>query len=130
MGKQKKRPPLSGAQLEIMNEVWEQGEATVSDVWKALSIRRPVARNTVQTVMTRLEEKGWLKHRTEGNRFLYSAVPERSAALGKMVSQLVETAFGGSAEELMLALLDSRGISHKEAERIRSMIEKAEEEES
>lgn len=130
MGKRKQRPPLSEGQLEIMNAVWEKDEATVSDVWKALSRRRPVARNTVQTLMTRLEEKGWLKHRTEGNRFLYSAVPERSTALGKMVSQLVETAFGGSAEELMLALLDSRGISHKEAARIKTMIKKAEEEES
>lgn len=126
MKKSQERPPLSEAQLEIMNVVWERGEATVSDVWKTLKKRRHVARNTVQTVMTRLDEKGWLTHRTEGNRFLYSAVPERSKTLGKMVSQLVETAFGGSAEDLMIALLNNRGISHEEAARIRKMIEQAE----
>ena len=122
----KERPPLSGAQLEIMNVVWDKGEVTVTGVWKVLSKHRPVARNTVQTLMTRLEEKGWLSHRTEGNRFLYSAVPERSEVLGAMVSDLVDNAFGGSAEDLMMALLDSRGVSSEEAARIRAMIRKAE----
>jgi len=126
----KERQPLSEAQLEIMNVVWSRGEVTVTEVWKVLCKSRKVARNTVQTLITRLEEKGWLKHMEEGNRFLYSAVPKKSKVLGQMVSQLVETAFEGSAEDLMLALLDSRGISGEEAQQIRRMIEKAEEEES
>ncbi len=123
-------PSLSEAQLEIMNVIWDEGEATVSDVWKVLHKRRGVARNTIQTLMTRLEEKGWLKHRSEGNTFLYSAVPERSAVLGNMVSQLVDSAFEGSAEELVMALLKGRGVSGEEAARIRAMIEKAEKKQS
>jgi predicted transcriptional regulator len=123
-------PSLSEAQLEIVNVIWDQGEATVSDVWKVLQKRRGVARNTVQTLMTRLEEKGWLKHRREGNTFLYSAVPERSSVLGSMVSQLVDSAFEGSAEELVMALLAGRGVSKDEASRIRTMIEKAEKKKS
>ena len=123
----KQLAPLSGAQLNIMNLVWDNGEVTVAGVWQVLSKRRTVARNTVQTIMTRLEEKGWLRHRVEGNRFLYSAVPERAGVLKKMVSQLVDTAFGGSAEDMMMALLDSRGVSPDEAARIRKMIRKAQE---
>jgi BlaI family penicillinase repressor len=123
-------PSLSEAQLEIMNVIWDEGEATVTDVWKILRKRRGVARNTVQTLITRLEEKGWLQHRNEGNRFLYSAVPERSAVLGRMVSQLVDSAFEGSAESLVMALLAGRGVSEKEAARIRAMIEKAEKKQS
>ena len=42
-------PPLSEAQLEIMNIVWDRGKATVRDVWRALARRRPLARNTVST---------------------------------------------------------------------------------
>lgn len=118
--------PLSEAQLEIMNVVWARGEATVGEVWKALAGRRKVARNTVQTLMVRLEEKGWLLCRDEGHAFRYLAARPREATLGAMVRKLVDTAFEGSAEGLVLALLDGRGVSKDEAGRIRAMIDRAE----
>jgi BlaI family penicillinase repressor len=126
MARNGRRPALSEAQMEIMKLVWERGEVGVADVWKALSERRELARNTVQTLMTRLEEKGWLKHRAEGKAFLYSAAAKRQSTLGQAVSRLVDTAFGGSAEGLIMALLESRGVSKDEAARIREMIDKAE----
>jgi predicted transcriptional regulator len=55
--------PLTDAQREIMEVVWQSGDVTVSEVRDALASRRQLARNTVQTMMTRLEERGWLKHR-------------------------------------------------------------------
>ena len=126
MDSQGKLPPLTEAQVEIMNAVRERGEATVSEVWNDLSSRRPWARNTVQTLMVRLEEKGWLKHRAEGNAFVYSAAVERRRALRQAVSRLVDTAFAGSAEGLIMALLDGRGITPEEAARIHRLIEKEE----
>ena len=66
--------PLTDAQREIMEIVWERGEATVSEVRDALAQRRQLARNTVQTMIVRLEEKGWLKHREQGRTFVYSAL--------------------------------------------------------
>ena len=119
-------PPLSEAQMEIMNVVWDRGEATVADVWKALSARRKVARNTVLTMITRLEEKGWLSRDAEGHAFRYRAAVPREATLGTMVRRLVDTAFGGSAEGLVMALLHGRGVSKEEARRIRKMIDRAE----
>ena len=126
MGKKTKAAPqpLSEAQLEIMHVVWDQKEATVAQVRERLRQRRPIARNTVQTMMTRLEKRGWLRHRTAGNTFVYSAVTDRTTALRKMVSSLVDTAFKGSAENLVMALLDTRGVSQTEAERIRKMIDR------
>ena len=128
MGDEESRrlPALSEAQLEIMNIVWERGEATVADVWKALAEQRKVARNTVLTMMTRLEEKGWLERDEEAHAHRYRATAPREATLGTMISRLVETAFAGSAEGLMMALLHERGISRQEAERIRAMIDEAE----
>ena len=93
-------PPLSEAQMEIMNVVWERGEATVADVWKALAARRRVARSTVLTMITRLEEKGWLCCDEAGHAFRYRAAVPREATLGEMVRRLVDTAFAGSAEEI------------------------------
>ncbi len=126
MAKAKPPPPLSEGQLEIMNVVWERGEATVAEVWSALAAQRRVARNTVQTTMTRLEEKGWLRHRAEGQTFHYRAAVPQQATLGQVVRRLVDTAFAGSAEGLVLALLQSRGISQEEAQRIQALIERAE----
>ena len=119
-------PPLSESQLEIMNVVWDRGEATVADVWKALCVRRQVARNTVLTMITRLEEKGGLCRDATGHAFRYRAAAPREATLGTMVRRLVDTTFGGSAEGLVMALLHGRGVSKDEARRIRAMIERAE----
>jgi len=119
-------PPLSEAQMEIMNVVWDRGEATVADVWKVLSARRRVARSTVLTMLTRLEEKGWLSCDEEGHAFRYRAALPREATLGTMVRRLIDTAFGGSAEGLVMALLHGRGVSKEEARKIKKMIDRAE----
>ena len=119
------RPPLSEAQLEIMNVVWGAGRTTVAEVWQRLSARRKIARNTVQTMMKRLEEKGWLKHTEDGNTFVYSAAVPRGKTLRSMVLSLVDSAFEGSAEGLIHALIQGRTISDDEARRIRKMIDEA-----
>ena len=107
-------PPLSDAQLEIMDVVWDEQETTVARVWKRLSATRPIARNTVQTVMVRLEERGWLTHRAEGPRkFVYSATVDRAPTLGGMVASLVDKAFKGSADGLVMALIQGRGVSEE-----------------
>jgi predicted transcriptional regulator len=125
MAKAPEFPLLSETHLEIMNLVWQAGEATVGEIWKALAGRRKVARNTVLTLMGRLEKKGWLRRRVDGHVYRYSAAVGREATLGKIVGRLVDRAFDGSAEGLMMALLDERGVTPAEAERIRAMIDKA-----
>jgi BlaI family penicillinase repressor len=121
-------PDLSAAQLEIMNLIWDAPRgAGVMEIWKALSARRQIARNTVQTMLVRLEEKGWLAHRDgETAGFIYSARRPRNSTLRNMVSKLVENAFAGSADDLVMALLQGRGVSKQEARRIRDMIDQAE----
>jgi predicted transcriptional regulator len=116
---------LTPAQLEIMNLFWEHGELGVAQVWKLLGDRRTVARNTVQTTLTRLVEKGWLQSRAEGNTFYFRAARPRKSTLRGMVGQLVDNAFGGSASGLVMALLESGRVSADEAERIRKLIERS-----
>ncbi len=127
MGKPKREelPALSDAQLEIMHVVWDRGEATVTDVWNVLAPRRTVARNTVLTLMDRLEKKGWLMRRADGQTHYYGATVPRDSTLGQVVHRLVDAAFAGSAEALVLALLEGRGISAEEARRIRRLIDQA-----
>lgn len=118
---------LTPAQLEIMNLFWERGELGVAQVWKLLSARRNVARNTVQTMLTRLVERGWLLARPEGKAFCFRASRQRKSTLRRMVSQLLDTAFDGSASGMVMALLEARRLSHDEAQRIRTLIDRNQE---
>lgn len=115
-------PPLSDAQLEIMQFVWARKQATVTDVWQDLCSQREVARNTVLTVMDRLVKRGWLFKTALGNAHLYSATVDQKKTMGQVVRKMVETAFSGAADEMIVALLDGRGVSDEEAARINKLI--------
>jgi BlaI family penicillinase repressor len=130
MKRRKELAALSEAQMEIMQQVWAGGEVTVTQVWEALNHQRPLARNTIHTLMERLVRKGWLARRLKGQRHYYAAVPDRATTLRDVVNRLVNSAFSGSAEGLVLALLQGRELKTDEATRIRQMIEKAKREDS
>ena len=124
MARRDKTPaPPSDAQLEVLNIIWDRGESTTGEVWQAFSARRPVARNTVLTLMTRLEEKGWLRRQKDGNVLRYSAVVPQETGLRQIARRLVDTAFQGSAEGLIMTLLEDGDLSAGEAQRIRAMLE-------
>jgi BlaI family penicillinase repressor len=120
-------PPLSEAQTEIMNVVWEQGEVTLTQVYTILAAQRDLARNTVQTQLTRLVEKGWLLHRAVGKAFYYRATVAREDARSRVLNRMLTAVFEGSTEGLVMTLLDGRKLSKAEADRIRALIEQAEE---
>lgn len=120
-------PPLSAAQMEIMEIVWKYDELTVTEVQqKLLEIDRDLARNTVQTLMVRMEEKGWLAHRPVGRTFFYRAGQPKHVSLGQKVQDLVDSSFQGSAEQLVNSLLETCKLKKGEAERIRKLIDNAE----
>lgn len=127
MAQSKTNIKLTPAQLEIMQLFWEHGELGVAQVWAMLSDHRTVARNTVQTMLTRLAEKGWLHARAEGNAFCFRAARARQSALRGIVEQVLDTAFDGSASRLIMTLLETRQLSPAETERIRKLIEEAQE---
>lgn len=129
MSKRKTPPPLSAAQREIMDIVWQRPSVTVVEILESLNSRsgkKKVARNTVQTLMARMEEKGWLTHRVVGRTYVYTATDSKKTTMGKTVKSLMNSAFGGSAERLVNALLEDHRLSAEEADRIRDMIDAAE----
>ncbi len=121
----KNKTPLSRSEREIMELVWDSAESSVADIAARLNKSRPIARNTVRTLMERMEEKGWLTHRVEGRSYVYSAVVPREESLGQRVLDMVDKACGGNPEKLMMALLQYRGLSEDEAKRIRVMLDEA-----
>lgn len=115
-----KLAPLSDALMEIMNVVWGKGEATLGEVRNAMP--RKLAGNTVQTMLSRLVEKGWLKTRKEGRSFIYYSTVKKSSTLQNVVTRMVDQAFEGSASGLVMALLNARSISTEERARIQALI--------
>jgi BlaI family transcriptional regulator, penicillinase repressor len=123
--KQSDLPDLSPAQRQIMEIVWQRGEVTANEVRRVLSGTRTVARNTVRTLLERMEDKGWLTHHAQGRTFLYTAARPRHDTIGQKVREIVDTICGGSPETLVNALLDYRGLRPGGLKRIRQILDQA-----
>jgi BlaI family penicillinase repressor len=117
--------PLTAAQMEIMDVVWERVETTVGEIWQVIATRREIARNTVQTTVVRLERHGWLVHREVGGVFRYKATRPRRKVVNSLARRLVETTFGGSVAGLVMALLEDHKLTPEEADRLRTLIDRS-----
>jgi|SRR5689334_4218227 BlaI family transcriptional regulator, penicillinase repressor len=118
---------LTGQELEIMKVVWELRQATVRDVYEKLREQRPIAYTTVMTMMNILEQKGFLKKRpAEGRAFIYQSARPRKQVIRSMVREFVDRVFNGSAEPLVVHLVEDRRLSEKELREIARMIEEEE----
>ena len=123
MSAKKDLAPLTTAQLEVMNVLWDQREGTVASVWQELRNKREIARNTVQTTLVRLEEKGYLRHRGQGNAFVYSPTCKRATVQGGLVRSLLDSAFEGSVSGLVMTLLNKERPSPEEVDRIQHLLD-------
>lgn len=112
-----------------MEIVWQRGEVSARDVRMALNESehaRDLSRSTVRTLMGRMKEKGWLNHRLCGRTFLYSATQPKKERLTQKIREVIETLCDGRPEALVATLLDDRGISRKDLQSIREMLDDAE----
>jgi BlaI family transcriptional regulator, penicillinase repressor len=109
---------LTGQELEIMKIVWERERATVRDVYEALLERRKVAYTTVMTMMKILEQKGFLKKSQEERAYVYRPAQPQRQVVGAMVREFVNRVFNGSAEPLLVHLVEEHHLSPKDLEEI------------
>jgi predicted transcriptional regulator len=91
-------PPL---ELLCLKALWPLGEGNVKDVQQAVAQTRPLAYTTIMTVLERLARKGKLTRRKRGRAFLYAPTMSEDAMRRVAVRELVESFFGGSAEDLV-----------------------------
>jgi BlaI family transcriptional regulator, penicillinase repressor len=119
-------PTLTPQELELMKIVWQKGEATVRDVYETLLEHRKIAYTTVMTMMRVLEKKGYVKTRRENRAYVYRpARPERQV-VRSMVREFVDRVFNGSAQPLLVHLVEDRRLSPKELEELERLIREAE----
>jgi BlaI family transcriptional regulator, penicillinase repressor len=117
---------LTGQELEIMKIVWERQRVTVRDVYEALLERRKVAYTTIMTMMKILERKGFLKKSQEDRAYLYRAAQPKRQVIGAMVRDFINRVFNGSAEPLLVHLVEEHHLSAKDLEEIAKLRKKQE----
>ncbi len=114
---------LSSAEREVMELVWDRGEVSAREAREALP--RDVARNTVRTLLERMENKGWVTHRVAGRTYVYRAARPREESIGRKIREIVDNLCGGSPEAMVAALIDYRGLRPGELDRIRKLLDEA-----
>jgi BlaI family penicillinase repressor len=114
---------LGDLEREVLRLVWERGPSTADNVQKALS--RPLKESTVRTVLKRLEAKGHLSHRVDQRTFIYEAADTRGRAAARAVKRIVDRFCGGSLEEVLVGLVDTRILDRRELQRLAEKIASA-----
>jgi predicted transcriptional regulator len=120
---------LTDLQIELMRVLWTRGEATVVQAHRDLSATRELAQPTVATMLSRLEKKGAIAHRTEGRQFIYRALVSEADVRRSMVGQIADVLFGGDVPQLIHQLLSERAVSADDLAEVRRLLEAKEREE-
>ncbi len=118
--------PLTPLELEIMKVLWETGPAPVQTVQERLAAERKLAYNTVQTMLNVLLRKGKVRRESQGRAFLYEPVVSRVQASRVAVSDLVRRMFDGSAESLVLSLVETRQLTPEKLAELSALLEEGE----
>lgn len=101
-----------------MDYVWSHGPSTSEECREALASTRPMKDSTIRTVLRRLEEKGYVTHSVDGRTFIYQASDARQNVAVRAVRGIIDRFCGGSAEMLVLGMVDNAVLNQKQLERL------------
>ena len=115
---------LTDLELEIMKIVWDLQKATVRDVYEELNKRRKIAYTTVMTMMRILEQKKHLKKSQRDRAYVYQPSRPKKEVVQKMVQEFVNRVFNGSAEPLLVHLVEDSHVSEETLKDVMRTLEK------
>ena len=116
--KQPRPKNLGEVEQSVMDYVWSHGPSTSEECREALASSRPMKDSTIRTVLRRLEEKGYLTHAIEGRTFVYQASDARQNVAVRAVKGIIDRFCGGSAEMLVLGMVENAVLNRKQLERL------------
>ena len=115
---------MSPAETEILRLVWQLEEGTVQQICEQLPPKRNIAYKTVQTLLRRLEEKGYLRHRIKGKAYVFSPAIKRQDVVKRTVLDFLDRLFAGDPRPLMQFLAEDGRIDAEDIERLKKLIDK------
>lgn len=126
----KKQLDLAPAEFEIMEILWDRGEASTKNVLTALPEDRKLAYNTVATVLTRLREKGFVEAREHNFAYVYRPLVERKQIEERKLDDLVNRIFRGNLAPLAVYISRKRNLKPEQIEALEEIIKSQSQEES
>jgi predicted transcriptional regulator len=118
----RKRPEFTPLELEIMNVLWARGPATVAAVRESLPGPQRLAYTTVQTMLNILHRKRKVKRTLKGRAFEYAPAVSRQRAATTAVRDIIDRLFGGSAESLVMSLIEQRHLTPAKLARLNRLV--------
>jgi predicted transcriptional regulator len=115
-------PKPTDAELAILRVLWERGPSTVRQVYDVLSERRDFAYTTTLKLLQLMTEKGITVRQEEGRVHLYRAGFAQEDTQQRLVADLLDRAFGGSAAKLVVQALAAKPASAAELQEIRQLL--------
>src|ERR671927_2030348 len=116
---------LTPLELEIMHVLWETGPANVQTVQQKL--KRELAYTTVQTMLNILHRKGKVKRTLKDRAYFYKPAVSRRQVVRHAVTDIVERLFGGSAESLVMSLVETKHLTPQKLARLQKLLAAAQE---
>jgi predicted transcriptional regulator len=125
MPKQHLRGRLGARERQIMDAIYQLGEASVAQVLEKLS--DPPSYSAIRTMIRLLEKKELLVHRQVGNKYVYRPAHSRATAMRSALKHLMQTFFAGSTTEAVAAILHSSAakLTDDDVLRLEQVIEAA-----
>ena len=117
----RKTENLTPLELEIMHVLWESGAANVQTVQQ--NLKRELAYTTVQTMLNILHRKGKVKRTLKDRAYYYKPSVSRSHVATQHITDIVDRLFGGSAESLVMSLLETKHLTPKKLARLQRLLE-------
>ena len=122
-----RRPPRpTDAELAILRVLWERGPSTVRDIHEAMSDRQTTVYTTTLKFLQIMFEKGLVERDDSRRTHVYAPRLREEETQRQLVGDLLERAFGGSAEKLVLQALSAKGIAAEDLARIRQLLDEIE----
>jgi predicted transcriptional regulator len=114
--------PLSPSETEILRLVWQLDSPTVQQVCDALPQKRTITYATVQTMLRRLEKKGYLRHESRGKAYVFIPAVRKDQVLGSAVRSFIYKLFGGDAVPLVQYLAENKHITTEDVEQLKTLL--------
>lgn len=121
----RKTEQLTPFEMEIMNVLWETAPANVQAVQQRLP--RQSAYTTVQTMLNVLHRKGKVRRKIKDRAYYYQPAVSRRQVASQAVGEIIERLFGGSAESLVMSLLETRHLTPEKLSRLNELLDKSDE---
>jgi len=125
MGKKKLQRDLGRRERQIMDAIFQLGEASVGEVRGRLP--DPPSYSSVRTMIRHLENKGLLRHRSEGTKYVYKPTQSKESVSRSALRHLIKTFFDDSSADTVAAILDDNDakLSKDDLDRIEQFIDEA-----